>query len=117
MEQSLKGYFELISGVNKKGEAMTDALKMDLIDILEALYKHSYTPEQALEKIQCRLKQELTNSQEKGNKSEEEQQITVKLAPKKSFPVPLKISKEAEFIKGVLQEEDELEEGEGNGRE
>lgn len=85
---------------------MENNLRTDLLDVLGVLYEHGYTPEQALERIQKRVKQELVSLQEKESKGDEEEQTTVKLVPKKSFEVPLKIDKESVLIRAVLQEED-----------
>lgn len=54
----------------------------------------------------ARIKGRLEFDEEKESKRGEEEQITVKLAPKKSFEIPLKIGKESSLIGAVLQEED-----------
>lgn len=55
----------------------------------------------------ARIKGRLELDEEKESKRDEEKQITVKLAPKKSFEIPLKIEKESVLLRAVLQKEEE----------
>lgn len=82
---------------------MTKDIKTDLLDILEPLYEHGYTPKQAMERIYNRITKELSIARENGEKDE---QITVKLETEERQEIPVRHDGKTHPFKICLQEDD-----------
>jgi hypothetical protein len=82
---------------------MTKDIKTDLLDILEPLYEHGYTPKQAMERIYARIREELSIARENWEKNE---QITVKLGPIERQEIPVVRNEKTRQLRVCLQEGD-----------
>jgi len=82
---------------------MTKDIKADLLEILETLYEHGYTPKQTMEKIYARIISELAIARENWEK---DKQITVKLEPTERQEIPVGHEEKTRSFKVCLQEGD-----------